>query len=283
MGERQFLELCREILKNGVDEKDRTGTGIRYLFSPQNITYDLTGGKVPFFTTKKIAWRTTIIELLWFISGSSDSNELLKNGCNWWTGNTTREFLDSRGLSHLPVGNVGKMYGYQWRKCSNSNKSVDQLARLITNIKAVKNGDYTQSRRLMMSSYIPTDLEDAVLEPCHTFVQFNVEGEYLDSVLYQRSGDMFLGVQINIPSYSVLTHMIADVCGLKARRFIHHLGNAHIYHNHIEQMNVQLSRTPRESPIIHIIHRENIDDYTIGDFTLENYNPDAFIKAPMAV
>lgn len=280
-----FLEQCRNILENGKYTSDRTGTGIYYIFSPQNITYDLTDGKVPFFTTKKIAWVNTIVELLWFISGSSDSCVLESKGCNWWTYNTTREFLDSRGLGHLPVGNVGKMYGYQWRNSgrTESNPGVDQLSRLITNIKSVKNGDYTMSRRLMMSSYIPTDLEDAVLEPCHTFVQFNVDGEFLDSVLYQRSGDMFLGVQINIPSYGVLTHMIADVCGLRARTFTHHLGNAHIYSNHVDQMRVQLNRTPRESPTLKIVHRDCIDSYTIEDFELLNYKPDAYIKAPMAV
>jgi len=292
-----FLGLCSNILNNGKEKKDRTGTGIRYLFSPKNVSYDLTDGKVPCFTTKKVAWKNTIKELLFFIKGETDSNKLLEQGINWWVGNTSREFLDNRGLNEYQVGELGKMYGWHWRRAGakyvpqryrgdrdgHGEGGVDQLQRLIDNIKAVKNGDYTYDRRLLLTTYIPQDLDKGVLEPCHTFVQFDVDGEFLESTLYQRSGDMFLGVQINILCYSILTHLIAKVCGLKARKFHHHLGNAHIYNNHILQMCRQLLRNPSDPPTLKIDFHENIDDYTIDDFHLEGYNPQSYIKAPMAV
>lgn len=278
MSEREFLDLCFEILEHGDEMNDRTGTGIYCIFSPKTIRYDLRDGKVPAFTTKRIAWKNTIRELLWFISGSTDSTILERQGCNWWKENTTREFLDSRGLHDLPVGDIGKMYGYQWRK-----NGVDQLARLIENIKATRDGDVTQSRRLLMTAYIPQDLQKGVLEPCHTFIQFHVSGEYLDCALYQRSGDMFLGVQINILSYSILTYMIAMVCGLKPRFFFHHLGNAHVYASHVRQMRVQIDRETREYPTLKINPRSSIDDFVLEDFSLENYNPHPGISAGMCV
>lgn len=295
--ERGFLELCSTILQRGRRMNDRTGVGIVSLFSPQVTSYDLTDGKVPCFTTKKVAWKNTIKELLWFISGSTDSKELEKEGINWWVGNTSREFLDRRGLTDYEVGEMGPMYGWHWRRQGaryipqkdraqydgHGTGGFDQLQRLIDNIKAVKNGDYTSSRRLLMTTYIPNELDRAVLEPCHTLIQFDVDGEYLECVLYQRSGDMFLGVQINILSYSILTHLIASVCGLKARRFHHHLGNAHIYNNHILQMCRQLLRTPTDPPTLTIDHHDNIDDYTIDDFHVGGYNPQSYIRAPMAI
>jgi len=292
-----FLSLCNKILNEGRETPDRTGVGIISLFSPQIVSYDLSDGKVPCFTTKKVAWKNTIKELLWFISGSTDSTELEREGINWWVGNTSRVFLDRRGLTDYEVGELGPMYGWHWRRQGaryipqkdraqydeHGTGGFDQLQRLIDNIKAVKNGDHTSSRRLLMTTYIPNELDRAVLEPCHTLIQFDVDGEYLECVLYQRSGDMFLGVQINILSYSILTHLIANVCGLKARRFHHHLGNAHIYKNHIFQMCRQLIRTPSDPPTLTINHHDNIDDYTIDDFELHDYNPQSYIRAPMAI
>lgn len=276
MCEIEFLNLCKEILEEGEFVQDRTKTGIRYLFSPQTIRYNLTE-TIPCFTTKKIAWQNTIKELLWFISGSSDSLILEQQGCNWWKGNTTREFLDSRGLYHLPVGNIGKMYGYQWKK-------NNQLGKLIENIKSVKNGDFSNSRRLMMTAYVPEDLDQGVLEPCHTFIQCNVsQSKYLDLTLYQRSADMFLGAQINILSYSIFTCMLADVCGLQPRYFYHHLGNSHIYNNHIDQMQQQIARIPGKLPKLTINHRDSIDDYVFSDFNIVDYNPQSAIKGQMAV
>lgn len=292
-----FLKLCHKIIIEGTQKMDRTGTGTYSLFSPQVLSYSLENGRVPCFTTKKVAWRNAIIELLWFISGSTNSHELLDKGVNWWVGNTSREFLDKRGLNEYEVGEMGPMYGWHWRNAGakyvpqkfrvegdrHGEGGVDQLHRLIDDIKSVRDGDMSKSRRLLMTTYIPQELEKAVLEPCHTFVQFHVDGEYLESVLYQRSGDMFLGVQINILSYSILTHLIANICGLKARRFHHHIGDAHIYTNHVVQMTRQLSRIPTNPPTISITHHENIDDYTIDDFQMNDYEPQSYISAPMAV
>lgn len=293
MGELGFLNICRQILENGDSRDDRTGVGTMSLFSPQVVEYDLKNGQVPCFTTKRVAWKSAIKELLWFISGSTDSKELEAQGIPWWVGNTSREFLDKKGLYDYKEGELGPMYGHSWRKAGSTyipgklrtdndqhgKGGVDQLANVINEIKTNPN-----SRRLVVTAYIPQDLDKAVLPPCHSFFQFYVRGKELSCILYQRSADMFLGAQINVLSYSVLTHMIAQICGLTAKSFHHHIGDAHIYKNHVDQMNEQLQRPIKSPPQLVIKSRgQTIDDFVIDDFDLVNYDPAPFIKAPMAV
>lgn len=294
MGETAFLNLCRQILQQGEQRNDRTGVGTFSLFSPQVIEYDLTNGQVPCFTTKKVAWKSAIKELLWFISGSTDSTELEAQGINWWVGNTSREFLDKNNMQDYNIGEMGQMYGWQWRKAgavyipgalrSENDQhgigGVDQLQNVIDEIKT-----NPQSRRLIVSAYIPQD--KGVLLPCHTFFQFYVGGpdnKELSCVLYQRSADMFLGAQINILSYSILTHMIAKITGTTAKSFYHHIGDAHIYKNHVDQMRQQLERPVKQQPKL-VIKKDqlNIDDFVIDDFDIVDYDPAPFIKAPMAI
>lgn len=291
MGEQGFLNICQEIL-NQKERDDRTGVGTYSMFSPQVVKYDLRNGQVPCFTTKKVAWKSAIKELLWFISGSTDSKELEEQGINWWVGNTSREFLDNIGLNDYKVGELGPMYGWNWRKAGakyvpgmlrkegdgHGQGGVDQLANVIEEIKT-----NPTSRRLVVSAYIPQDLDKGVLPPCHSFFQFYVEDGELSCILYQRSADMFLGAQINVFSYSVLTHMVAQITGLKTGWFHHHIGDAHIYKNHVEQMKVQLSREIKSQPVLVMKLRESIDDFVIEDFELVGYEPAGVIKAPMAV
>ena len=288
-----FLSVCKRVLKEGEQRDDRTGVGTLSLFSPPVIHYDLSNGKIPCFTTKRVPWKSTIKELLWFISGDTDSRPLEQQGVNWWVGNTSREFLDNRGLDQYDLGELGPLYGWQWRRagakyvpgtlrspdCGHGEGGYDQLEEVIHQIKT-----NPHSRRLIVSSYIPQDLEKAVLPPCHSFFQFYVDKNGLSCTLYQRSADMFLGAQINVLSYSILTHMIASLCGLKAYRFYHHIGDAHIYINHITQMTEQFERPIQESPTITINGGQTcIDDFVLEDFSVNGYSPAKSIKAPMAV
>ena len=292
-GEMGFLSLCTQILKEGEAREDRTKVGTYSVFSPRVIGYDLTNGKIPCFTTKRVPWKSTTKELLWFISGGTDSKELEEQGVNWWRDNTTREFLDNRGLNEYDVGELGPMYGFQWRYagskyvpsrqraegCGHSEGGVDQLADVIKKIK-----EDPASRRLIVTAYIPQDIPKGVLPPCHSFIQFYVDRNGLSCTLYQRSADMFLGAQINVLSYSVLTHMIAKICGLKPYRFYHHIGDAHIYANHITQMAEQLERQVLEFPTMTISgNHTTIDDFTINDFKVHDYKPAPTIRAPMAI
>jgi len=293
MNEAGFLSLCTQILKEGESRMDRTQVGTYSLFSPRVISYDLTNGKVPCFTTKRVPWKSTIKELLWFIEGGTDSGDLEEQGINWWKDNTTREFLDNRGLLDYDVGELGPCYGFQWRHagakyipslqrcedCGHGEGGIDQLANVIKEIKT-----NPTSRRLIVTAYVPQDLHKAVLEPCHTFIQFYVNSKGLSCTLYQRSADMFLGAQINVLSYSVLTHMIAKICGIQPYRFYHHIGDAHVYKNHVTQMVEQLERPIKESPILTISgNQQSIDDFVIEHFSIENYNSAPTIKAPMAI
>jgi len=292
-GEMGFLDLCKQILKEGEKRDDRTKVGTYSVFSPRVIGYDLTDGKVPCFTTKRVPWKSTIKELLWFISGGTDSRDLEEQGVNWWKDNSTREFLDNRGLAQYDVGELGPLYGFQWRYaganyvpnrqriegCGHGEGGVDQLAEVIKRIK-----EDPSSRRLIVTAYIPQDIPKAVLPPCHSFIQFYVDSNGLSCTLYQRSADMFLGAQINVLSYSILTHMIAKICGIKPYRFYHHIGDAHIYSNHITQMVEQLERPVLEFPTITISgNQATIDDFTISDFKVTGYKPAPTIRAPMAI
>jgi dihydrofolate reductase/thymidylate synthase len=285
--ERQYLDLVREILEKGNRRGDRTGTGTLSVFG-RSMRFDLRGGRIPLLTTKRVYWKGVVEELLWFISGSTDARVLARSGVHIWDGNTSREFLDSRGLTHYKEGDIGAGYGYQWRHfgaeykgmdADYTGQGVDQLADLIKTIKA-----NPTDRRMILSAWNPADLGKMVLPPCHMFAQFYVNDGELSCLMHQRSCDMGLGVPFNIASYALLTHMIAQVCGLRAGEFIHSMGDCHVYLNHIDALKQQLEREPRDFPTLKINPEvTDIDAFKADDFTLSDYNPHPTIAMPMAV
>lgn len=282
--EYQYLDLCQHILDHGTERGDRTGTGTISRFGCR-MEFDISE-ELPVLTTKKVLWDKVIHELLWIISGSTDVQDLQKVGVNFWDANSTREFLDNRGLTDYEEGDLGPVYGFQWRHwgekyegCKKDYAGIDQLTKCINTIKT-----NPECRRIVMSAWNPSDLNKMALPPCHMFVQFYVrDGKYLDTQLYQRSGDMFLGVPFNIMSYSCLTYMIASVTGLKPGRFIHVIGDAHIYKNHVEQMKKQLSRVPKPFPKLILEQADSIDDFKFEHFNLVGYTCHSFIRGKMAV
>ncbi len=262
----QYEELLAYIYKNGTNKSDRTGTGTRSIFGAQ-LRFNLEEG-FPLITTKKVHVKSIIHELLWFIKGDTNIAYLKENGVSIWD-----EWADANG-------NLGPVYGYQWRSWPTPDgKHIDQLTEVIDTIK--KNPD---SRRIIVSAWNVADLPKMALMPCHAFFQFYVADGKLSCQLYQRSADMFLGVPFNIASYALLTHMVAQVCGLQAGDFIHTFGDAHIYSNHFEQVELQLSRTPKSYPTLKINPTiTNINQFTFDDFEFIDYNPHPAIKAPVAV
>ncbi|XP_004606063.1 thymidylate synthase [Sorex araneus] len=285
-GERQYLGQLEHILRSGVRKEDRTGTGTLSVFGMQ-ARYSLRD-EFPLLTTKRVFWKGVLEELLWFIKGSTNANELSSKGVKIWDANGSRDFLDSLGFSAREEGDLGPVYGFQWRhfgaeykdKDSDySGQGVDQLQKVIDTIKT--NPD---DRRIIMCAWNPKDLPLMALPPCHALCQFYVVNGELSCQLYQRSGDMGLGVPFNIASYSLLTYMIAHVTGLKPGDFVHTLGDAHIYLNHIEPLKVQLQREPRPFPKLKILRKvDKIDDFKAEDFQIEGYNPHPSIKMEMAV
>lgn len=263
---KQYLDLLRHILDNGTDKSDRTGTGTRSVFGYQ-MRFDLSKG-FPLLTTKKLHLKSIIYELLWFLKGDTNARYLQDNGVRIWN-----EWAD-------PDGNLGHIYGYQWRSWPDYNGGhIDQITRAIDDIK--HNPD---SRRIIVSAWNVADLPNMNLPPCHAFFQFYVADGRLSLQLYQRSADSFLGVPFNIASYALLLMMVAQVCGLEAGDFVHTLGDAHIYHNHIDQVKLQLSREPRPLPKM-ILNPDvkDIFDFKYEDFTLEGYDPHPHIKAQVSV
>jgi len=262
----QYLDLLRHILKTGTEKTDRTGTGTKSVFGYQ-MRFDLQQG-FPLVTTKKVHLKSIIYELLWFLKGETNIAYLKDHGVKIWD-----EWADERG-------ELGPVYGKQWRSWEGANgKVVDQVTELIDQIK--KNPD---SRRLIISAWNVADLPKMALMPCHTIFQFYVADGKLSCQLYQRSADVFLGVPFNIASYALLTMMIAQVCDLQPGEFIHTFGDVHIYNNHTEQVNIQLSRTPFPLPTMKLNPAvKNIFDFSFEDFTLENYQSHPAIKAPVAV
>ena len=275
--EDQYLELIKEILEHGTLEKGRNGNTLSVFGSA--MYFSLENGKIPLFTTKKLAWKTCFKELFWFIRGKTDNKLLREMSVRIWDANASREFLDSRGLFERCEDDLGPIYGHQWRhfnanytSCNDdySGKGVDQLQSIINSLKKVEERN---SRRLIMTAWNPCQLDEMALPPCHVLCQFNVKnGNELSCALYQRSGDVGLGVPFNIASYSLLTHILAKHCGLVASEFIYYLGNTHIYDDHINALREQISRKPFEFPSIEIKKaHEKIDDYTLDDIEIRDY------------
>ena len=261
-----YLDLLNHLLDNGVVRDDRTGTGTLGCFGYQ-MRFDLSKG-FPVTTTKKLHLRSIIHELLWFIQGDTNIKYLKDNGVRIWD-----DWADENG-------DLGPVYGYQWRSWPNPDgSSTDQITKVIDSI---INNPY--SRRHVVSAWNPSFIDDMALPPCHCLFQFHVSEGKLNCQLYQRSADTFLGVPFNIASYALLTMMMAQVCGLKPGEFVHTFGDVHLYSNHVEQAREQLSRTPGELPKM-LINPDvkSIFDFTHEDFTLVNYEPQAHIKAPIAV
>jgi thymidylate synthase len=253
------------------------------------MRFSLENNKIPILTTKKTAWKTCLKELLWFVSGNTDNKILNQQKVRIWDGNSTKEFMESRGLGHYTEGDLGPIYGYQWRNfnapylgCDHdySGSGIDQLADVI---KCLKDPEQRSSRRMVVSAWNPCQVNEGALPPCHVLFQFNVvDGNKLSCSLYQRSVDTALGQCFNIASYSFLTHLIAKHCDLEAYEFIHYMGNCHIYEEHLEDMKEQIKRTPYEFPTVTILNKkENIDDYTIEDFQLNDYKHHETIKMKM--
>ena len=263
---KQYLDLLDTILKHGVKKTDRTGTGTISYFGYQ-MRFDLADG-FPLLTTKKVHLKSIIYELLWFLNGDTNVKYLQDHGVRIWN-----EWADENG-------DLGPIYGYQWRHWRTPDgREIDQISNLIN---ALKNNP--DSRRHIVSAWNPADVDDMALPPCHTMFQFYVSDGRLSCQLYQRSGDSFLGVPFNIASYALLTMMIAQVCGYKPGVFVHTLGDAHIYLNHLEQVNTQLQRTPYPLPTMRINPDvKDIFSFQYEDFTLENYQCHPTIKGVISV
>ena len=260
---RSYLDLMKHIRDNGTPKGDRTGTGTLSVFGAQ-LRFDLNEG-FPLLTTKKVHLKSIIHELLWFLSGDTNIKYLKDNGVTIWD-----EWADEHG-------DLGPVYGHQWRSWPTPNGNhIDQITKVIQDIKENPN-----SRRLIVSAWNVGDIDKMALAPCHTFFQFYVADGKLSCQLYQRSADFFLGVPFNIASYALLNMMVAQVCGLQLGDFVHTFGDCHLYINHLDQTNEQLSRTPRTLPKMNINKTiKNIFDFSYADFNLEDYDPDPPIKAP---
>lgn len=295
---KQYLELLDKICREGVERGDRTGTGTRGIFGHQ-MRFDLSEG-FPLLTTKRLFLKGVIYELLWFLRGDTNIKYLVDNGVHIWDSDAYRyynelcvrhgvlpvdrdTFLAAAGVES-PIegyrfGDLNNVYGYQWRSWPAPNgEAIDQITKVIDTIKHNPN-----SRRMIVSAWNVADVDSMALPPCHTMFQFYVAEGRLSCMLYQRSGDTFLGVPFNIASYALLTMMIAKECGLEPGEFIHTLGDAHLYLNHLEQAAEQLSREPRKLPTMHLNPDvKSIFDYRYEDFTLEGYDPHPAIKAPLS-
>jgi thymidylate synthase len=263
--ERQYLNLLADILANGVQRGDRTGTGTLGLFGRQ-IRFDLAQG-FPLLTTKKLHMKSIVLELLWFLRGETNVAWLNERGCSIWD-----EWADGNG-------DLGPVYGKQWRSwAAPDGRSIDQIANLIEGLKTNPN-----SRRHIVSAWNPADVEDMALPPCHCLFQFFVADGKLSCQLYQRSADVFLGVPFNIASYALLTHMVAHAVGLQVGEFVHTFGDVHLYLNHIDQAKTQLEREPYPFPTLKIAPKTDLSAYQFDDFGLEDYTFHPHIKAAVAV
>jgi len=290
--EYQYLNLIDNIIQNGIWEEGRNGK-TQSIFGNM-MRFSLKDGKIPILTSKKIAWKTCLKELLWFIRGETNNKILKEQNVHIWDANSSREFLDTRGLNLYPEDILGPIYGYQWRNfnanynCFSGKKitddhpfnGVDQLEEII---ELLKNPKTRSSRRLIMTAWNPCQLNQMALPPCHIVCQFNVhDGNKLSCAMMQRSVDSVCGSPFNIASYSFLTHLLAKHCGLEAYEFVYFMGNCHIYEEHIEAAKLQITREPYHFPSIEILNkRENINDYEESDFKLIDYTCHEPIKVKM--
>lgn len=287
--EMQYLEQIRDIIATGIHREDRTGVGTISKFG-MTSRWSLRDGVFPLLTTKKVFWRGVAEELLWFISGNTSAGALQAKDIHIWDGNGSREFLDKSGLGHRETGDLGPVYGFQWRHFGAAYKTmredytgqgVDQLADVIHRIKT-----NPTDRRIVLTAWNPAAIKEMALPPCHMFCQFYVDqgrGE-LSCQMYQRSGDMGLGVPFNIASYALLTRLVAQVTGYKAGEFVHVIGDAHVYKNHVEPLLTQLERAPRAFPKLTINPDiKDIDGFKFEHFSVEGYDPWPAIKMDMAV
>lgn len=300
--EYQYINLVNKILQDGSWEIGRNGR-TKGIFGYM-MRYSLKNNTIPIFTTKKTAWKTCLKELLWFIHGDTDNKILQRQNVHIWDGNTSREFLDDSGLKLYEDGIAGPIYGYQWRffgakyNCFTGGRIIDHfdegdrhlndvlytgIDQLQYIIDCLKDPAKRTSRRLIMTAWNPIQINQMALPPCHVMCQFNVhDGNKLSCSLYQRSNDVSLGTSFNVASYSFLTHLLANHCGLVAHEFIHFMGNCHIYEDHIEPMEQILQREPYDFPTINIkIIKENINDYTVDDFEIIGYQSHDSIKMSM--
>jgi len=289
---KQYLDALQYILDNGQDVSDRTGVGTRTVFGYQ-MRFNLQE-EFPAVTTKKLAWRSVVGELLWFLEGSTDERRLaertfekdrneLADKNTIWTANANAQGIALGYENNDTAKELGPVYGYQWRNFDGCQQldGVDQIEWLINEIK--ENPD---SRRLILSAWNPNQISQMALPPCHTLAQFRVMNGVLSCQLYQRSADMFLGVPFNIASYSLLTHMLAQICGLEVGEFVWTGGDCHIYQNHFEQVKEQIARKPQQGPTLLMPKFKTLDELLLtkpSEYTLLNYNPMNSIKAPMAV
>jgi len=291
--EGRYLNLLKKTLYFGEKRDDRTGTGTISLFGEQ-LRFDISTS-VPLLTTKKMGPKSIIHELLWFLRGDTNANNLKAVGVNIWDGNTTREFLDSRGLTNYPDGDIGAGYGFQWRHFGTeygtcvddyTGKGVDQIAYILNELLI-----NPTSRRMYITAWNPSALDTMALPPCHVSAQFYVNidktgAKHLSCHMYQRSVDQFLGLPYNIFSYSVLTYIMAKKTGMTPKELIISMGDTHIYNNHIDQVNEQLSRIPYSFPRLQLsdtIITKDFSEITIDDFTILGYVSHPTIKAPMAI
>ena len=286
--EYQYIDLIKQIMTDGIKEHGRNGV-TQSIFG-YSMRYSLLDGILPLFTTKRVAWKACFEELRWFIRGSTDNQELIDKNVHIWDANASREFLDKQQLYNYEENDLGPIYGHQWRhfdacyitcKRDYTNKGIDQLQDIINQL---KDPQKRNSRRLVMTAWNPKQIPEMALPPCHILVQFNVsENKYLSCSLYQRSGDVGLGIPFNVASYSFLTHIIAKHCGLIAKEFIHFIGNAHIYEEHLEPLKQQIQRTPYKFPKITIKKQhDNIEDYNLEDIEfVEKYKYHPVIKMDM--
>ena len=285
---KQYLDALKHVLWNGEDVSDRTGVGTKSIFGYQ-MRFDLTEG-FPAVTTKKLAWRSVVSELLWFLEGSTDERRLAEilydkdrtelDGKNTiWTANADKQGVDLGYRNDFLCKELGPVYGHQWRDFN--NEGFDQINYIIHQLK-----NEPDSRRIILSAWNPNQLEMMALPPCHTLAQFKVNNGKLSCQLYQRSADMFLGVPFNIASYSLLLHILAQICDLKVADFVWTGGDVHIYSNHMDQVRSQIQREPRGLPTLELPKFESLEEAltsSVSDFVLKEYDPMESIKAPMAV
>lgn len=295
--EQAYLDLCKRIITEGEFRPDRTGTGTKSIFAPPQLRFDLSDNTFPLLTTKRVFARGIIHELLWFVAGCTDAKKLQENGIKIWDGNGSREFLDKVGLVDNREGDLGPVYGFQWRHfgaeyktCEDdySGQGVDQLQEVI---KRLKTNPY--DRRIILSAWNPKDFSKMALPPCHILCQFYVNfpsnaRPKLSCQLYQRSCDIGLGVPFNIASYALLTRMIAHLVDMDCGEFIHTMGDAHVYMDHIEPLKIQVQRTPTEFPKLEInsdrlSEIKSIDDFRYEDFEIIGYKPQKTIEMAMSV